>query len=81
MYYYIIIVDAAYEGLMKRTFVAMLLLLTSHLPFLIGIVTMYRKLGSKPAESAFKDSEDDDGESDPSNSDTELDNLPLSEND
>ena len=58
--------DAAYEGLMKRTFVAMLVLLATHLPFLIGIIFMYRKLGSKPTESAFKDFEEesDDNESD-----------------
>lgn len=73
----IIIVDAAYEGLMKRTFVAMLLLMISHLPFLIGTVIMYRKLGSKPMESAFMDSEDDEVESGADISDKELDNFPL----
>jgi cbb3-type cytochrome oxidase subunit 3 len=59
-------VDAAYEGLMKRTFVAMIVLLVTHLPFLVGIVFMYRKLGSKPKESAFKESEEenDDSETD-----------------
>lgn len=58
--------DAAYEGLMKRTFVAMIVLLATHLPFLIGIIFMYRKLGFKPDKSAFKDSkeESDDSESD-----------------
>lgn len=63
---HIIIVDAAYEGLMKRTFVAMVVLIAAHLPFLSGIMFMYKKLGSKPKESAFKQSkeESDDSESD-----------------
>lgn len=52
---YFVIVDAAYEGLRKRTFGAMLVLLATHLPFLIGIVFMYRKLGIKPPKSSFKD--------------------------
>lgn len=58
--------DAAYEGLMKRTFAAMIVLLATHLPFLIGIVFMYRKLGLKPNKSAFKESEEesDDSETD-----------------
>ena len=61
-----IIVDAAYEGLLKRTFVAMIVLLATHLPFLTGIIFMYRKLGLKPNESPFKDSKEgsDDSESD-----------------
>lgn len=44
----------------------MVLLLATHLPFLAGIVIMYRKLGSKPNESAFKetDEESNDSESD-----------------
>ena len=63
--------DAAYEGLMKRTFVAMIVLLVTHLPFLIGIIFMYRKLGFKPNKSAFKDSEE---ESDNSESDMDSNN-------
>ena len=73
----LVIVDAAYEGLMKRTFIAMLLLMASHLPFLIGIVLMYRKLGSKPMKSAFTDLEEDEVESGTDTSDKELDNFPL----
>lgn len=44
----------------------MIVLLATHLPFLIGIVFMYKKLGSKPKESAFKESEEesDDSETD-----------------
>ena len=72
-----IIVDAAYEGLMKRTFIAMLVLMASHLPFLIGIVILYRKLGSKPMESAFTDLEEDEVESETDAGDKELDNFPL----
>ena len=56
--------DAAYEGVMKRTFVAMFVLVATHLPFLIGIVLMYRKLGLKPNESAFKSLKEDNKESD-----------------
>ena len=59
------LVDAAYEGLMKRTFVAMLVLMATHLPFLTGIVVMYRKLGFKPTKSAFSDSEEVGSKSDP----------------
>ena len=62
---------------MKRTFIAMLLLMASHLPFPIGIVIMYRKLGSKPTESAFTDLQEDEVESEPDTGDKELDNFPL----
>ncbi len=37
-------VDAAYEGVEKRTFLAMALLAATHLPFLIGTILLYRKL-------------------------------------
>ena len=79
----LIIVDAAYEGLMKRTFVAMLVLLATHLPFLIGIIFMYGRLGFKPTESAFKDfKESDDSESDLDiNNENESDNFLFSDND
>ena len=50
-------VDAAYEGVMKRTFLPMLLLAALHLPFLIGVTIMYKRLGTKPAISAFKEDE------------------------
>ena len=55
--------DAAYEGQLKRTFVAMLVLLAAHLPFLIGIIFMYRKLDFKPIESVFKDFKEDSDDS------------------
>ena len=48
-------VDAAYEGVKKRTFLPMLLIVGLHLPFLIGITILYKKLGTKPANSAFKE--------------------------
>ena len=51
--------DAAYEGARKRTFVAMLVLVATHVPFLVGIVVMYRKLGLKPNESAFMNLRED----------------------
>lgn len=37
--------DAAYEGMMKRTFLPMIIMIIAHLPFLIIFVLMYRKLG------------------------------------
>ena len=37
-------VDAAYEGTQKRTFLAMVLLVFTHLPFLFGIIVFYKKL-------------------------------------
>ncbi len=41
--------DRAYEGVQKRTFVAMLLLLILHFPILVEILILYRRLGP-PAE-------------------------------
>ena len=76
----IIAVDAAYEGMMKRTFVAMIVLLATHLPFLTGIIIMYRKLGSKPTESAFKDSEEETDNSE-SDMDSSNENNLFSSND
>lgn len=52
---YVYAVDAAYEGVKKRTFLPMLLIAGVHLPFLIGVIAMYKKLGTKPANSAFKE--------------------------
>ena len=37
--------DAAYEAMMKRTFLAMTIMILTHLPFLIIIIVMYPKLG------------------------------------
>ena len=56
--------DAAYEGMKKRTFVGMLVLVTTHLPFLIGIIVMYRKLGVKPNEVEYKEEETRESDSD-----------------
>lgn len=36
--------DATYEGMQKRTFLAMILLAFTHLPFLVGIIIFYRQL-------------------------------------
>lgn len=38
-------VDAAYEAVQKRTFLPMIILGGLHLPFLIEIIVLYRKLG------------------------------------
>ena len=40
--------DAAYELLGKRTVLASGLLMLSHIPFVVGILVMYRKLGEPP---------------------------------
>ncbi len=41
-------VDPAYEGMQKRTFLAMLILLSLHVPMLVEIVFLYKKLGPPP---------------------------------
>ena len=74
-------VDAAYEGLKKRTFAAMILLMITHLPFLIGIIIMYKKLGAKPADSAFKDIDDDSLTSESETEIEEVKKLALSQSD
>lgn len=50
------IVDAAYEGMMKRTFLAMIIMIVAHLPFLIIFILMYRKL--RPPHSRSDSSEE-----------------------
>ena len=45
--------DAAYEGIQKRTFLGMLLLAAVHIPFLVGIIIMYRKLGEKHVDQSL----------------------------
>ena len=47
-------VDAAYEGFQKRTFIPMIIIISTHLPLLGGIVLLYHKLGKN-------DDGDDDG--------------------
>lgn len=49
--------DATYEGFMKRTFVAMLLLIATHLPFLIGIAILYKRFTIKSKGDTFDDLE------------------------
>ena len=46
-------VDAAYEGVQKRTFLAMVIMAGAHLPFLVGIIVMYRKLGEKNVDQSL----------------------------
>ncbi len=41
-------VDAAYEGMQKRTFLAMLILLSLHVPMLVEILFLYKKLSPPP---------------------------------
>ena len=41
--------DAAYEGMMKRTFVAMIIMIIAHFPFLLFFFFMYSRLG-KPLD-------------------------------
>jgi hypothetical protein len=65
-------VDAAYEGMMKRTFLAMCLMIVAQLPFLIVFLFMYQKL-ALPAikvENGILGSESDE-ESEESDSSTE----------
>lgn len=69
------IVDAAYEGAVKRTFLAMLLLVAMYLPLLVGIIILYRILGNKPTGSAFEDTKNVD-----SNTEEELDKLVSNDN-
>lgn len=42
-------VDAAYEGMQKRMFLAMLILLFLHVPMLLEILLLYKKLGPPPS--------------------------------
>lgn len=56
-------VDAAYEGIGKRTFLAMALCLLCYFAILIGILLFYRKLAppshSKPTGEEAEESESD----------------------
>lgn len=47
----LVAVDAAYEGMEKRTFLPMILLAGTHLPFLIGMVLLYWKLREQDGHS------------------------------
>ena len=61
--------DAAYEGMQKRTFLAMVLLMFSHLPFLVGIIVFFQKLNYVVPPSGY--SEIDKHDNDTNESDTE----------
>ena len=55
--------DAAYEGMQKRTFLAMAIMIASHLPFLVIFIVIYHKLGSpkgKIEDTTSEKSEDSD---------------------
>ena len=41
------IVDAAYEGMQKRTYLTTILLAFIHIPFIIEVIVLYPKLGPK----------------------------------
>ena len=64
--------DAAYEGMEKRTFVAMILLAGLHLPFLLEVVVFYQRLRFKVVAPAGYDKiENTNNDSDSSESDSE----------
>lgn len=46
-----LVVDAAYEGMEKRTFLAMILLAATHLPFLVGLLLLYKPLQAEQASN------------------------------
>lgn len=52
--------DAAYEGMTKRTFLAMSIMIIAQFPFLIIFLCMYSKLGppNNKVDSAESDSEE-----------------------
>ena len=54
-------VDAAYEGMMKRTFLAMAIMIIAQLPFLIVFLFMYHKLAipTIKIENGIMDNEDE----------------------
>lgn len=64
-YCFLCIVDAAYEGMMKRTFLAMALMITAQLPFLIIFFFMYHKLAPPSAKlvSGILDNTSDESDS------------------
>ena len=43
-------VDAAYEGMQKRTFLVTIVLAFIHIPFIIEVIVLYSKLGPKTKE-------------------------------
>ena len=55
--------DAAYEGVEKRTFLAMALCVACYLAILIGVLLLYPKLTPPPRSKSTTDS-DSDSESD-----------------
>lgn len=56
--------DAAYEGMMKRTFLAMIIMILAHLPFLLFFVCLYPKLGHHSKETELEDRASSSDESD-----------------
>ncbi len=42
---FVSLVDTVYEGAMKRTFLSAIPMAIVHIPFLIGIIVLYQKLG------------------------------------
>jgi len=48
-------VDAAYEGFQKRTFIPMIILISTHLPLVVGVIVLYHKLGRKCEEDDVDD--------------------------
>ena len=52
--------DAAYEAIQKRTFLAMIILGGLHIPFLIEIIILYRKLGPTDNQHSQSMSKSDD---------------------
>ena len=55
-FFFLFIVDAAYEGMMKRTFLAMIIMILAHLPFLLFFACMYSKLG-RPSKDFHSEDE------------------------
>ena len=52
-------VDAAYEGMQKRTFLITILLAAAHIPFLVEIIiVLYKQMGiSKPSDKQLENPE------------------------
>ena len=52
--------DAAYEGMEKRTFLVTMILVFIHIPFIIEIIVLYPKLGPKTKQSDTEQDSDHD---------------------
>ena len=68
-YAYPYAVDAAYEVLQKRTVLAMGLLMLVYIPFLVGILLMYRQLENPPSLNTAANNTSDSESSESSDSD------------